>query len=87
MSDAIKIPFVGHGDTHYITQEEAEECIKTAEYWHEEYYREKSRFDMLNSWQKSELKQLLAVKKTDNRIIMLLSVVCIIETLFLIGVL
>jgi hypothetical protein len=91
MSNANKIPYVGYGNTDYITQDVAEKT-PTADYWRKRFFLVKDCLDNILpmfeanlEWQKTELKQLLADKKTDNRIIWLLSVVCLIETIFLIG--
>jgi hypothetical protein len=78
MSDAIKIPYVGYGDKGYITQDVAEQQVKTAEYWYKKYCDLKDFSDDTISLYKNAF-------KINNRIIMLLSVVCIIETLFLLG--
>ena len=81
MSDAIKIPYVCCGEKSHITQEIAEQHVKTADYWYKKYCDLKDCSNEVIAFHQ----ELLADKKTDNRIIMLLSVVCIIETIFLIG--
>ena len=81
MSDAIKIPYVGYGDKGFITQDVAEQYVKTAEYWYKKYCDLKDCSNEVIAF----YQELLADKKINNRIIWLLSVVCIVETLFLFG--
>ena len=92
MSEAENIPYVGHGDKGYITQEVAEQHVKTADYWRDSYFELKKCLEDLNNlfaknlkWQEIEFNRFIEDKKTDKRIIMLLSVVCFVQGLFLIG--